>query len=209
MQTTNTKVTVTGPKEDIAFFKESCLAHGHFDFNALVRMPVAMRDADAAISTVNVLSLGIVEAAAWSKAHWGSLTNAYDGETVVDEPDRCTFHFFAAGDPVELVFDALTKQFPALNFKIEGGCYDDEAFGHEENADNGRFIFENGNLTVHKITDLDAAIREALEPDMSEEEIRRLAEQCAVRKSLFGIADWLRKIERLREQATQVVVAET
>ena len=55
---------------------------------------------------------------------------------------------------------------------------------------------EDGKIiAVHKVTDLDAEIRERIRPDMTDQEKRQLAEWCASKKDLLPVGVWLEAIE--------------
>jgi hypothetical protein len=88
----------------------------------------------------------------------------------------------------------MARQFPSLGFTIYSQDTKDARTRSRRTLKDGRII------AVHKVTDLDAEIRERIRPDMTDQEKRQLAERCASKKNLLSVGVWLEAIERVAEE---------
>jgi hypothetical protein len=154
----------------------------NFDLNSVVPMPAEIA--------------GGTEAAqiAWQKKNWGCSGKAYAVEDRSDDHHHFSFDFFTYDGPPERVFAAMARQFPSLGFTIYSQDTKDARTRSRRTLKDGRII------AVHKVTDLDAEIRERIRPDMTDQEKRQLAEWCASKKNLLSVGVWLEAIERVAEE---------
>jgi hypothetical protein len=170
-----TYVVVRGQRKDVDEIENTYFAvHDdtvYFDLNSVVPMPAEIA--------------GGTEAAqiAWRMENWGCSGNAY----AEDESDL-SFDFLTDDGPPEKVFAAMARQFPRLTFTIYSHDMRDSSTWTRRDLGDGRII------AVHKVTELDAEIRERIRPDMTDQEKRQLAERCACR-NLFPEFVWLEAIE--------------
>ena len=170
-----TYVVVRGTCKDVDEFENTYFDEHDdivpFDLNRAVPMPVEIA--------------GGTEAAqkAWRMENWGCSGNAY-----VEDESSLSFDFLTDDGPPEKVFAAMARQFPRLAFTIYSHDMRDSSTWTRRDLEDGKII------DVHKVTDLDAQIRECIRPDMTDQEKHRLAERCAW-GTLFPDFVWLETIE--------------
>jgi hypothetical protein len=152
-----------------------------FDLNSVVPMPAEIAG-------------GTEAAQIWQKKNWGCSGNAYAVEVRSDD-HHPSFVFLTDDGPPEKVFEAMARRFPSLDFTI----YSEDV--EDTRTVSGRYLEDGRIIAVHKVTDLDAEIRERIRPDMTDQEKRQLAEWCASKKDLLRVGVWLEAIERVAEEA--------
>jgi len=106
-------MTVTGPADEIARFKQMCIREGRLDFNTIEPKP-DFADDDHAPGSL------FPKWYEWACKHWGTKWNASDFYVSIDERERFECRFDTAWSPPVPIWEKMGSLFPALTFSLEG-----------------------------------------------------------------------------------------
>jgi hypothetical protein len=121
---THNYVTVTGPAEEIARFKQTCIVNGAFDFNTIIPMPDELR---ASVPPNGAITSEVFpDWYDWSCDNWGTKWNAHDFSCTDNRDGSFWFSFDTAWAPPVPIFRKLGDMFPALNFELRGNCVESD-----------------------------------------------------------------------------------
>jgi hypothetical protein len=163
-------MTVTGPADEVARFKQTCIRIAYegepaqLDFNAIAPMPEIFADdpgerwfanpdapenRDAVMEqkareTRCLEATGFAHTIDWAIEHWGTSWNAcHFHVTGPDEPDRYECMFDTAWSPPVPIWEKMGEMFPALDFTLSG---------HEEMGQSAfKGSIHQGRLELRKV----------------------------------------------------------
>jgi len=133
---------ITGPNDEIARFKRTCVVfaaeQAHLDFGAIVPMPGIFYDDPGETPDPDALknrervetqkafearaleATGSAHARDWVCEHWGTDRWPWDFEVIRDEPNSYECKFVTAWTPPVGIWRELGEMFPTLDFSLSG-----------------------------------------------------------------------------------------
>jgi len=133
---------ITGPNDEIARFKRTCVVfaaeQAHLDFGAIVPMPGIFYDDPGETPDPDALknrervetqkafearaleATGSAHARDWVCEHWGTDRWPSDFEVIRDEPNSYECKFVTAWTPPVGIWRKLGEMFPTLDFSLSG-----------------------------------------------------------------------------------------
>ena len=133
---------ITGPNDEIARFKRTCVVfaaeQAHLDFGAIVPMPGIFYDDPGETPDPDALknrervetqkafearaleATGSAHARDWVCEHWGTDRWPWDFEVIRDEPNSYECKFVTAWTPPVGIWRKLGEMFPTLDFSLSG-----------------------------------------------------------------------------------------
>ena len=138
------ELSVSGPTEDIANFKQQAVGYSPWDKPAKDEKPSALNFHSLVPVPDHILKLGYVNAGHdWEVKNWGARWGAGDVD-VVDEGDDCiVYHFSTAWAPAVEFIENVRKQWPTLTFILD---YDEPGNGFKGICKGAGDQFENHSI---------------------------------------------------------------
>lgn len=142
---TTNNVTITGPDDEIARFKQKCLRtriNKHDTVGEIERWGQG-QEYEPCIDFVAIDPLDDKELEQLRSGEFDLDLGTSFIEVSIDEPGRFKCEFDTQYGAPERAFESLTKMFPSLHFEMDGGTED---YSYEAKAHNGVFEIQSHKL---------------------------------------------------------------
>jgi hypothetical protein len=122
-------LTITGPNEDIARFKQQAVGHSPWEPPLPDEKPSVLNFHSLVPIPAEVLQAGYEDAGyEWENNHWGCKWGACSADLIDDNGDSLLYGFDTAWAPPIKFLEAVAKLWPTLTFILE---YEEGGMGYK------------------------------------------------------------------------------